>query len=95
VLSQDKKTVYLAASLSHSLYILSRNLSTNDLHEEKNIFFDSALDNLSLDDEGNVWIVGHPKPLHFELWLMGFLKHAPAQVFKQTVEVIIFGFIYI
>lgn len=39
-----------------------------------------------MDEEGYLWIAGHPKPLHFELWMMGFFQHAPSQVFKQVVH---------
>jgi arylesterase/paraoxonase len=83
VISQDKKTVYMVTSLTHSLHVFTRNASTNSLYKTKDIFFDSALDNISMDEDGCLWIAGHPKPLHFELWLMNFLQYAPSQIFKQ------------
>ena len=64
-ISHDGSTIYVAQCVGRTLSIFSRDMKTNAIDEEQSIYLNSAIDNIELDHEGNLWIGSHPKALAF------------------------------
>ena len=85
-ISHDGNSVYVAQCIGRTLSIFSRNLETNALDEERSIYLNSAIDNIELDDAGNLWIGSHPKALAFARHQKKEKKLSPSQVIKITLN---------
>tara|TARA_B100000959_G_scaffold278083_1_gene335760 strand:- start:416 stop:1435 length:1020 start_codon:yes stop_codon:yes gene_type:complete len=85
-ISHDGSSVYVAQCVGRTLSIFSRNLKTNALEEERSIYLNSAIDNIELDDDGNLWIGSHPKTLAFARHQKKQKKLSPSQVIKITLN---------
>ena len=85
-ISHDGNSVYVAQCIGRTLSIFSRNLETNALDKERSIYLNSAIDNIELDDAGNLWIGSHPKALAFARHQKKQKKLSPSQVIKITLN---------
>ena len=84
--SADLKYLYVAQCLAPSLltYAIQEDFSIKAICNTK---VDFAIDNLSVDDNGNVIGAGHYKPLHFMLHQTDPLRfNSPAKVIKIAVN---------
>lgn len=84
--STDGRAVYVAETTGRKLSIYDRDVSTGALTLRLERVIASGLDNLSVADDGSIWIGAHPK-------MFDFLAHAsdptalsPSQVFRATVD---------
>lgn len=68
-ISNDGRTVYVSATTGGALHIYKRDLTTNALALTTTMDLDTGVDNIEVDQKGNLWIGAHPKLLHF-------VKHA-------------------
>ncbi|MBT3216338.1 MAG: hypothetical protein HOD97_04645 [Candidatus Marinimicrobia bacterium] len=83
-ISQDGKTLFVAETVGKKMSLYNRNLSTNTLTFSHAIDFNSGVDNIELDAEGNVWIGSHPKMLAFTRHAKNAIALSPSQVFRVT-----------
>jgi arylesterase/paraoxonase len=83
-ISRDNKTVYVAATISGGIFVYDRDIESGALNLTEFIDAGTGVDNIEIDEEGNLWLGAHPK-------LLTFVKHAkdptvksPSQVLKIT-----------
>jgi arylesterase/paraoxonase len=83
-ISPDGSKLYATHTTGQELLTFNRNESTGAITLTDKINLKSGLDNIDIDNEGNIWIGSHPK-------LFDFIAHAedtnalsPSQVFKLT-----------
>ena len=63
-LSPDKKTLYVAEFAKHRIVVFDRN-EDNSLTKRSKFRAPMAVDNLDIDEDGNIWSGGHPKMFDF------------------------------
>lgn len=80
--SHDGQTVYVAATTGGKIHVFDRNLSTGALEIRKTIDLGTGVDNIELDQEGNLWIAAHPKLLTFVDHAKDEKNLSPSQVLK-------------
>ncbi len=85
-LSRDGMTLYVSSTTGRFLRVLDRNPSDHTLKKRKDLKLNTGLDNIDVDEEGNLWVTGHPK-------LLTFVKHAsdpgvnsPSQILRIDPE---------
>lgn len=78
----DGKEVYVAGTTDRSVFVYDRDPKTGDLALKNQIFLNTGVDNIDLDEEGNLWVAGHPKMLSFVAHAKDINKPAPSQVIK-------------
>jgi arylesterase/paraoxonase len=81
-MSPDGRYVYVAESLPRSLRVYSRNTRTNELEWIKDIALTSSPDNIDVDEEGRLWIGGHPNMFKYLAYKKDSTKLAPSHVLK-------------
>ena len=81
-MSPDGQTVYVAATVGQKIYVYDRDRATGDLSRRTVIEAGTGVDNIEIDQQGDLWIGCHPK-------LLTFVKHSkdpealsPSQVIK-------------
>jgi len=85
-MSADGRHVYVAESLPRSLRVYSRNTRTNKLERVKDIALNSSPDNIDVDEEGHLWIGGHPNVFKYLAYKKDPEKLAPSHVLKVEAE---------
>lgn len=82
--SADGETVYVTEVSTGKLSVLNRDVATGTLELRFIKDLNTGLDNITIDNEGNLWVAAHPK-------LLDFVSHAkypgspsPSQVLKLT-----------
>ncbi len=83
--STDGKTVYLSA-LTQGLVNIYARQSNNELSLMQSIDSGTGVDNIELDENGDLWIGAHPKLLAFVGHAKDREKLAPSQVLKVSVS---------
>ena len=68
-ISNDGEQIYVSETIGKTVLIYNRDKISNKLHLLKSIDVDSGVDNIEVDNKGNLWIGSHPK-------LFDFVKHA-------------------
>ena len=63
-LSPDKKTLYVAEWTKHKISVFDRN-EDNSLSKSGTIRLPTAVDNLDIDKDGNIWTAGQPRMFDF------------------------------
>ena len=82
--SSDGKTIYLTHTIGRQLLTLDRNKSSGELSLISKTNLNSGVDNIDVDNEGNIWIASHPKMLSFAGHATDRNKISPSQVLKLT-----------
>ena len=85
-LSPDGLLLYVAATLEGKIHIYSLNPEDGSLVLRDEIFLDTAVDNIEVDDEGDLWIGAHPKPLDFIEYSQNPKALSPSQVLKVSLS---------
>ena len=85
-MSADGRYVYVAESLPRSLRVYSRNPRTNELERITDIALNSSPDNIDVDEEGRLWIGGHPNVFKYLAYKKDPEKLAPSHVLKVDAE---------
>jgi arylesterase/paraoxonase len=80
--SYDGRTVYVSDTLGEQLHVFARNSTTGGLRRTETIPLDSAPDNITLDENGNLWIAAHPKLLALMRAVRNPSSVSPTQVFR-------------
>ena len=85
-ISNDGDQIYVSETIGKTILIYNRDKISNKLYLLKSIDVDSGVDNIEVDNKGNLWIGSHPK-------LFDFVKHAkeagnlsPSQVIKISMD---------
>ena len=66
--------------------VYSRDIITNNLQLIKNVYLNSGVDNIELDNQGNLWIASHPQMLAFSRHMSNEDKLSPSQVIKISIN---------
>jgi arylesterase/paraoxonase len=82
--SNDGSKLYVTHTTGRELLTFSRNKQTGELKLLDKLNLESGLDNIHVDDEGNLWIASHPKMLKFIGHAKDSINKSPSQVFKLT-----------
>ena len=81
-ISADGRTVYVAATVGQKIYVYDRDLNTGDLSPRRTIEAGTGVDNIEIDQEGDLWIGCHPKLLTFVKYSKDPRALSPSQVIK-------------
>ena len=80
--SHDGRMVYVSDTLGDQLQIFARNGTTGALRSAEAVPLGSSPDNITTDEEGNLWIAAHPKLLSLLRAFRNASSIAPTQIFK-------------
>lgn len=84
-LSPDGTYVYVAETLGRAIKVFERNRIDGSLKLLENIFLDTGVDNIEVDESGNMWIGAHPRMLDFLAYASDQSHKSPSQVIKLSV----------
>jgi arylesterase / paraoxonase len=79
--SPDGKRIYVAVPSDLKILIYDRDLSTGALTKSDEIVTGTGVDNIDVDEEGNLWVGCHPQ-------LLKFLSHAKEEAALSPSEII-------
>lgn len=85
-ISQDGKTLYVAETTGKRLSSFTISQIDGLLSPKADIEINSGLDNIEFDENGDLWVVGHPKTFDFLGHAANAAKRSPSQVFKVVWE---------
>jgi arylesterase/paraoxonase len=80
--SADRKTLFVASTTGGTVFVFDVDPESGSLEERSAIEIGTGLDNIELDDEGDLWIGAHPKLLSFVQHTADESRAAPAQVIR-------------
>ena len=84
--SANGKQLYLASLTSLKVYVYQRDLSSNELSLLKKINTQTGVDNIELDENGDLWIGAHPQLLKLASYAKNSQARSPSQVLKIKVS---------
>lgn len=79
----ERNLLYVASPRGFLMKVFSRN-EDGSLNFIEDIDCNTGVDNIELDQEGNVWIGCHPNLTHFAEYAKGNFKYAPSEIIKIT-----------
>ena len=85
-INRDGSLLYVAETIGKQLSIFSRDKNTNDLELIESIDFNSGVDNIEIDSDGNLWIGSHPKMYTFSRHMNDSTVLSPSQVYKVSLD---------
>ena len=85
-INNDGSILYIAETLGKRLSIFSRDIKTNSLDFIDAIDFNSGVDNIEIDSDGNLWIGSHPKVITFSRHMKDSTILSPSQVYKLSFD---------
>lgn len=80
--SADGGRVYVSESNAHRLRVYSRDSASGDLELFQNVNIFSAGDNLSIAEDGAIWVAAHPRVLQLLRHLRDPNERAPTQILR-------------
>lgn len=80
----DGTMIYVAEALGFQVRFYARDTATGALTEKDNLFLGTGLDNIDVDEKGDLWIASHPHLLDFVAHAGDAKKLSPSQVIKIT-----------
>jgi len=83
-ISRDGKEIYVAACIGKSILIYDHEISSGKLSLKKEIYLNTGVDNIELDESGNLWVACHPQLLTFVKHAKDTSRLAPSQVIRVT-----------
>lgn len=84
--SSDGKTVYVAATVGHTIHVYNRDVASGALSLKSTIDVNTGPDNIEMDERGNLWIGAHPKLLTFVKYSKDPSVPSPSQVLRVKTE---------
>lgn len=81
-MSKDGSQIYLAETTGRDIQVLNRDIETGTLSPGFEIELGTGVDNIQVDDQGNLWVAAHPKMLAFAGHAKNPEKVSPSQVLK-------------
>ncbi len=85
-LSSDGMKVYVAATIDQAIHVYDRNPADGSLTASQRIDMKTGVDNIELDEAGNLWVGCHPKLLTFVRHSQDTRRLAPSQVYKISQD---------
>jgi arylesterase / paraoxonase len=85
-LSSDGKTVYVAATVGHTIHVYDRDVAGGALNLRNKIKVNTGPDNIEMDEKGDLWIGAHPKLLTFVKYSKDPSVPSPSQVLRVKTE---------
>lgn len=85
-MSPDGKTVYVAATVGQKVCVYDRDAYSGDLTLRHAIELETGVDNIEMDEKGDLWIGSHPKLLTFVKYSQDPKKISPSQVLKVAIK---------
>jgi len=82
--SADARTVFVSEAAGRRLHIFDRNIDTGALRTREVVALGTAPNNLSVAEDGSVWIAAHPRLLAILRNLNDASVRSPTQVLKFT-----------
>jgi arylesterase / paraoxonase len=86
-LSHDGGTLYVAETTGRAVRTYARDVDTGQLSLRHRIPCGTGVDNIDVDEAGNLWIGAHPKMLRFVVHAQDPSKRSPSQVLHVDVQV--------
>jgi len=83
-LSKDRKTVIISETLGQRLRVYLREEESNTLSLQQELDLGTGPDNISLDQNGDIWVASHPQLFSFLGHAADASKYAPSQVLRLT-----------
>lgn len=80
--SPDGSTIYVAEFLDQAVDVYARDRSTGDLSHQRTFNAGTNPDNLSIDQNGVIWIGGHPKALEFQKHAADASHISPSEIVR-------------
>lgn len=80
--SLDGRTLFLASTSSNTLLIYNRDTNTAELTKIDEINTKTGIDNIELDETGNLWIGCHPQALKFLAHAKDAKKISPSEIIE-------------
>jgi arylesterase/paraoxonase len=84
--SADGGRVYVSEANAHRLRVYSRNSASGDLELFQNVNIFSAGDNLSIAEDGAIWVAAHPRPIQLIRNLHDPKELSPTQVLRVAAD---------
>jgi len=81
-ISNDKSKLYVAATTGRQLLTFDRDPATGNLTLVNTMKLKTGVDNVDVDEDGNLWIASHPKLLAFVGHAKDSAKLSPSEVLK-------------
>ena len=81
-LSHDGTKLYLGAIIDQSVRFYDRDLTTGALTLRDQINLHTGVDNIDVDEDGALWVAGHPKLLTFSKHAKDGAMRSPSQIIK-------------
>ncbi|MBT6870657.1 MAG: hypothetical protein HOA66_04280 [Candidatus Marinimicrobia bacterium] len=85
-ISPSKEIVYVAESIGKRLSFYTRNSISNALTFSKSVNINTGVDNIELDENGNLWIGSHPQMLAFTRHAKSKNNLSPSQVLRVSID---------
>ncbi len=82
--SKEDGRLYVASVTGKKMIIYKADAKTGDLAFDNEMDLDTGIDNLELDNEGNIWTAAHPQMLSFVGHASDETKLSPSMVLKLT-----------
>ena len=80
-ISKDKKFLYLAETTGAAISIFEIE-ANGDLQQLNSVDVGTGVDNIDIDEEGNLWVAAHPKLLDFVQHQKDSINLSPSEVIK-------------
>lgn len=84
--SPDGRSLYLAMVTPRSVRVYDRDPVRERLTFQREMFVDTAPDNIEIDRDGNLWIGAHPKLFRVTAHMADAAELAPTQVVRVTPQ---------
>ena len=85
-ISNNGEILYLCSTTERSLYIYARDIGTGKLILREKIKVDTGVDNIEIDDRGDLWIGAHPQLLKFIQHAADLSTISPSQVLHLSAR---------
>ena len=82
---RSRKLLYVASPRDFLVKVY-KVVELGDLQFEADIYCGSGVDNIELDEAGNLWIGAHPSLLHFNAYNKNFAEKSPSEILKVTYK---------
>ncbi len=83
--SPDMSHIYIAETIGRDVRTYDRDVISGALHEVAEYDIPAGLDNIDVDDAGNLWVGAHPKLFAFLAYATDPSKPSPSEVFRVAV----------
>lgn len=81
-LSHDGTRLYLGSTVDQTVRFYDRDLTTGALTLRDEINLHTGVDNIDVDEDGALWVAGHPKLLTFSKHAKDGTVRSPSQIIK-------------